>query len=553
MENESFDSITNEYDLCNRILSLFQRRFLRLTSEQELDTIPETSKKCLKYVGKIMDSINSLIPTNTKSPTQTDTNINTNTNTNTNNSNLEQNIFDITNTADFEKKLDSDDLIALQNNIFVLYDQIINYTQIDYYDASLLNSQEIPKSDQLLNETRENMFIENIKQYFVIDHTNNNSNSSNNHSKNNNNSNSHISSRGGNLGVHMGHVSMNLSTGLSSRSLRNLINLTDDEDSRVSRSEFIFHFIRVMIYKIGVFWDVTNKLDIYFHSREVLQLEMIEKIIERYWEANLLDICIVDNNGHSLYHIATGYDVDSVFKLLLNIDNDVLKYKNNFGKSVIDEAKYFGRWKIYEQILFSKMNDQMKYETQLIANRLEFERGFVDNFLQNRNKLATQSHRHSVIHGSGGSGNGSGGHTGTVVITTGRHRNNNNNNNNNDVNNLDSGYNNGNYNNNDGNQDVDLESTKSKSDSLAHRGGSSVKITDDKSDSVSRGVEPRCDDCGGTFSIVGNPSGQYNGKGITCAKCKRSGANELASDQFFYQCSDCGMTDICASCYVCTF
>ena len=60
---------------------------------------------------------------------------------------------------------------------------------------------------------------------------------------------------------------------------------------------------------------------------------MIEKIIKRYWEANLLSISIVDYNGHSLYHISTWYDLDSDFKLLLNVDNDVSKYKNKFGNA----------------------------------------------------------------------------------------------------------------------------------------------------------------------------------------------------------------------------
>ena len=178
--------------------------------------------------------------------------------------------------------------------------------------------------------------------------------------------------------------SINIGQQSSSPNIGNLINVTDDEDSRVSRNEFMFHFIHVMMFRIGRFWDVTNKLNVSFHSCETLQVEMIAKIIERYLEVSLLDLCIVDRNCLSLYHIATEYDVHSVFKLLSNVDNDVLKYKNNinFGKCVIniDESKYFDRGKIHVRILIPKMNEQMKYEIQFIVNRLKFKRCFVGNF-----------------------------------------------------------------------------------------------------------------------------------------------------------------------------
>lgn len=62
--------------------------------------------------------------------------------------------------------------------------------------------------------------------------------------------------------------------------------------------------------------------------------------------------------------------------------------------------------------------------------------------------------------------------------------------------------------------------------------------------------EPQCNDCGGRFHIMNDPASQYNGNGIVCSNCKRSGAKELFGDDFFYQCGDCGMTDLCSKCHV---
>lgn len=68
--------------------------------------------------------------------------------------------------------------------------------------------------------------------------------------------------------------------------------------------------------------------------------------------------------------------------------------------------------------------------------------------------------------------------------------------------------------------------------------------------SASINYEPECDACSSHFHIMDDPANAYNGKGITCSNCKRTGNNELIGDEFYYQCSDCKMTDLCSKCFV---
>ena len=48
--------------------------------------------------------------------------------------------------------------------------------------------------------------------------------------------------------------------------------------------------------------------------------------------------------------------------------------------------------------------------------------------------------------------------------------------------------------------------------------------------------EPKCGDCGAQFHIMDDPAELYNGKGITCFRCKRKDDKELLTDEFFCQC-----------------
>ena len=70
------------------------------------------------------------------------------------------------------------------------------------------------------------------------------------------------------------------------------------------------------------------------------------------------------------------------------------------------------------------------------------------------------------------------------------------------------------------------------------------------SGSASINYEPECDKCGQHFHLMDDPVNAYNGKGITCSKCGKTGKNELIGDDYYYQCSDCQMTDLCSKCYV---
>ena len=60
--------------------------------------------------------------------------------------------------------------------------------------------------------------------------------------------------------------------------------------------------------------------------------ENLRKMIRKYSDLHLVNLSFVNSTQQSLYHIVTAYDMSDVFDLLVEIDNDIAKYKDIYGQ-----------------------------------------------------------------------------------------------------------------------------------------------------------------------------------------------------------------------------
>ena len=128
----------------------------------------------------------------------------------------------------------------------------------------------------------------------------------------------------------------------------------------------VTNFVCILMLKTSIFWDISSNVancgGSNIPNMKELQRMKTEKNdrINKYKDSNLIDTCIVDNFGHSLYHIVAFFDDSDVLKILLDLDNDVLKYKTSLGNNPLDIAKDRGNWCIVKRILLAKMGNKMK-------------------------------------------------------------------------------------------------------------------------------------------------------------------------------------------------
>ena len=88
--------------------------------------------------------------------------------------------------------------------------------------------------------------------------------------------------------------------------------------------------------------------------------------------------------------MTVGYDFGSVFESLMGLNGgniDFSKILNDFNESPTDWAQKYGRWEIFEKILFAKMGDKMKEKAEFERKKVEKQNGIVRQFL----KIATRN------------------------------------------------------------------------------------------------------------------------------------------------------------------
>ena len=129
-------------------------------------------------------------------------------------------------------------------------------------------------------------------------------------------------------------------------------------------------FLCILLFEIGIF----------HHIRLNKEQESIIPFVSKCSKLNLIDLCICDDFGQTLFHFSAGLDNTELLNTLLTIDGDVTKYTNKLGKSAGDEALKNGQWSVVKQIALSKMGAKMKKQAQVEEKRIEIKRGIYHSF-----------------------------------------------------------------------------------------------------------------------------------------------------------------------------
>ena len=94
----------------------------------------------------------------------------------------------------------------------------------------------------------------------------------------------------------------------------------------------ISSWLTLFLLQTCIFWQVGDKSK---KNRDELGLAGFDsghetsKLGKKYSDIGLLDVCMLDDSGRSLYHIAAAYNDSEIFDILLKLDNDILKYKTS--------------------------------------------------------------------------------------------------------------------------------------------------------------------------------------------------------------------------------
>ena len=88
-----------------------------------------------------------------------------------------------------------------------------------------------------------------------------------------------------------------------------------------------------------------------------------------------------------MYHYAVAQNLTLVFETLTQAKKeiDLLDLKDEFDETPTNWAQKYGRWEIFEKMLFAKMGDKMKEKADLERNRIEKQNGIIRQFLNEIN------------------------------------------------------------------------------------------------------------------------------------------------------------------------
>ena len=136
-------------------------------------------------------------------------------------------------------------------------------------------------------------------------------------------------------------------------------------------------FLTIILFQIGIF----HKIRIDRTSPSIVAFAAKCK------KLNLIELCVCDEFGQTLFHFSAGLDNTDLLSILLSIDSDVTKYKNKVGKTAGDEAIKHGQWSVVKQIALARMGSKMKNQAKLEEKRIESQRGIASQFLKQRQTM----------------------------------------------------------------------------------------------------------------------------------------------------------------------
>lgn len=111
-----------------------------------------------------------------------------------------------------------------------------------------------------------------------------------------------------------------------------MLDSNGDENKGTSKHLQERLFLRNLIFFVGIFWELSTDMVDCAQTTDKSELIELSHDISKYYNLGLIDVCCVNDNVQTLYHIATACDNGAVFDILLQCDNDCQKFKDIFYK-----------------------------------------------------------------------------------------------------------------------------------------------------------------------------------------------------------------------------
>ena len=150
----------------------------------------------------------------------------------------------------------------------------------------------------------------------------------------------------------------------------------------------ICNFVSILALQACVFWSISMDSVKWFYIANQDSNAMGDaaasknSVANKYKEMGLIDLCIVDDYGQSLHHIAALFGDNEILNVLLGLDNNILKYKTPLGKTALDTAMEKGNWSIVKDISLSNKNSKIKNLAKHTEEIVTSSRGIADHILK---------------------------------------------------------------------------------------------------------------------------------------------------------------------------
>ena len=97
--------------------------------------------------------------------------------------------------------------------------------------------------------------------------------------------------------------------------------------------------------------------------------------IQKCVDLRLIDACVCDEFGQSLFHMCALFDMTSILEILMKLDNDLNKYVDYLGRTPSDSAIEGGHWDIVRILSLAKMSSKVKGMAKTREKEIDLKKG----------------------------------------------------------------------------------------------------------------------------------------------------------------------------------
>ena len=91
-------------------------------------------------------------------------------------------------------------------------------------------------------------------------------------------------------------------------------------------------FLTLFIFELSIFEFIKREIIENSKSKDDQAKKLLSKFVQTCADKQLIDTCMIDEYGQSIYHIISMFDEPEILDFVTSLDNDVNKYTDSFGK-----------------------------------------------------------------------------------------------------------------------------------------------------------------------------------------------------------------------------